>query len=103
MAAVLKPDFLAEPAQYLAITQEISACGDCQSSKRSLCRVHRRILPRGFKPSWPDPFQTPDKPGTPTPEVARATLTRKARAAKRVIQMKRRAGMWGLAKAILGK
>jgi hypothetical protein len=102
VAPALKPDFLAEPAQYLAITQDIAACGDCQGSKRRLCREHRRILPKPLKSTWPRLYgDTADKPGTPTPEVAKATLTRKARQAKRVLQMKRRAGMWGLAKAIL--
>lgn len=39
-------------------------------------------------------------PGAANPETARATLTLKARQAKRVLQMARRSGIKGLARAV---
>ena len=88
------------PAVY-----DVADCPTCLDDGTRLCpRCAKSHLPQLAQPHWVRLIQSSDAAkGAETPEVARSKHTLKARQRKRALQMHRRSGFRGLAKAILGK
>jgi hypothetical protein len=99
------PSILTSVSVSVPAVYDVVDCPTCLDEGTRLChRCAKSHLPQLAQPHWVRLIQSSDAAkGAEAPDVARGKLTLKARQRKRALQMHRRSGFRGLAKAIRGR